>query len=106
MRLVRGLEIAVLCVCLGAVAGCSMMGPARVKGGRRLYNVAIQQTNEEQMLLNIVRLRFLDTPFFLQVASVSTNFTFEGSAAAEASSTRVPPPPSSGFPVGSSRRPP
>ncbi len=81
MRLVRGLEIAVLCVCLGAVAGCSMTGPARVKGGRRLYNVAIQQTNEEQMLLNIVRLRFLDTPFFLQVASVSTNFTFEGSAA-------------------------
>jgi hypothetical protein len=82
MRSMRGLEIAVLCVCLGAVAGCSVTGPAKVKGGRRLYNVAVQETNKEQMLLNIVRLRFLDAPFFLQVASVSTNFTFESSAVA------------------------
>lgn len=82
MRSIGGLKIAVLWVCLGAVAGCSVTGPAKIKGGRRLYNVAVQETNKEQMLLNIVRLRFLDTPFFLQVASVSTNFTFEGSAAA------------------------
>ena len=82
MRYIRGLKIAVLCVCLVAVAGCSLTGPAKVRDRRRLYNVAIQETNQEQMLLNIVRLRFLDTPFFLQVASVSTNFTFEGSAAA------------------------
>jgi hypothetical protein len=47
MRSMRGLEIAVLCVCLGAVAGCSVTGPAKVKGGRRLYNVAVQETNKE-----------------------------------------------------------
>ena len=82
MRSMRGLEIAVLCVCLGAVASCSVTGPGKVKGGRRLYNVAVQETNKEQMLLNIVRLRYLDAPFFLQVASVSTNFTFESSAVA------------------------
>ena len=87
MRYIRGLKIAVLCVCPVAVAGCSLTGPAKVKGGRGLYNVAVQETNQEQMLLNIVRLRFLDTPFFLQVASVSTNFTFEGSAAAGGSAS-------------------
>ncbi len=81
MRSVSRLEISALCVCLGALAGCSFTGAAKVEAGRRLYNVAVQQTNEEQMLLNVVRLRFLDTPFFLQVASVSTNFTFESSAA-------------------------
>ena len=82
MRSISCLKISVLCICLGAVAGCSMTGPAKVEAGRRLYNVAVQETNKEQMLLNIVRLRFLDTPFFLQVASVSTNFTFESSAIA------------------------
>jgi len=55
MRSIGGLKIAVLWVCLGAVAGCSVTGPAKIKGGRRLYNVAVQETNKEQMLLNIVR---------------------------------------------------
>jgi len=79
MRSASGFEISTLCICLSALLGCGSMGPAKIEAGRRLYNVAVQETNEEQMLLNIVRLRYLDTPFFLQVASVSTNFTFESS---------------------------
>jgi hypothetical protein len=77
-----GLETAVLSICLMTLWGCSSMGPDRVQAGRGLYNVAVAKTNDEQLLLNIVRLRFLDTPFFLQVSSISTNFTFEGSALA------------------------
>jgi hypothetical protein len=77
-----GLETSVLSICLMALSGCSSMGPDRVQAGRGLYNVAVAKTNDEQLLLNIVRLRFLDTPLFLQVSSISTNFTFEGSALA------------------------
>ncbi len=74
--------LALQLICLGAVVGCSLTGPENLKGGRGLYNVAIQQTNNEQMLLNLVRLRYVDTPFFLTVTSVSTSFTIEGSALA------------------------
>ena len=58
-------------------AGCHIPGPTSIKTGRDNYNVAIQQTNNEQLLLNLVRLRYRDTPLFLEVSSVTTNFTFE-----------------------------
>jgi len=52
--------------------------------GRVAYNQAVQETDKEQMLLNLVRLRYRDAPFFLQSSSISTSFTFGSRAAAEA----------------------
>lgn len=63
------------------VAGCHATGPASVRTGRASYNMVIQQTNNEQLLLNLVRLRYRDTPYFLEVSSVSTTFDFTASAA-------------------------
>ena len=70
--------------------GCSQLGPGRIELGRGHYNVVVQQTDNEQMLLNLVRLRYRDTPYFLQVASVSTNFEFEVSADASAALSTGP----------------
>ena len=70
--------------------GCSQFGPSRIEFGRGHYNAVVQQTDNEQMLLNLVRLRYRDTPYFLQVASVSTNFEFAVSADANASLTTGP----------------
>lgn len=67
------------------IGGCRQAGPASVKIGRAGYNIAIQQTNSEQLLLNLVRLRYRDTPYFMEVSSVSTSFDFDASAAASAS---------------------
>ena len=67
---------------LTVLAGCNTGGPASVRVGRAHYNIAIQQTNGEQLLLNLVRLRYRDTPYFLEVASVSTTFDFGASASA------------------------
>ena len=64
--------------------GCKAVGPKAINAGRSDYNIAIQQTGNEQMLLNLVRLKYRDTPFFMEVASVSTNFNFRSSAAASA----------------------
>ena len=72
-------------VFLTVLAGCNTMGPASVRMGRAQYNIAIQQTNGGQLLLNLVRLRYRDTPYFLEVASVSTSFDFGASASASAS---------------------
>ncbi|MHA2065945.1 MAG: hypothetical protein ACXABY_16360, partial [Candidatus Thorarchaeota archaeon] len=65
--------------------GCHQVGPGSVRTSRSNYNIAIQQTSSEQLLLNLVRLRYRDTPYFMEVASVSTNFDFDVSALASAS---------------------
>ncbi|TVR47507.1 MAG: hypothetical protein EA425_15785 [Puniceicoccaceae bacterium] len=39
---------------------------------------------DEQLLLNIVRLRYRDTPSFLEISSISTSFDFNASLGAEA----------------------
>lgn len=63
----------VACVTLGAVAGCTTVGPEIIRSGRPAYNDAILQTNDEQLLQNIVRLRFADSVGFLTVSSVTAN---------------------------------
>jgi len=60
-------------------AGCSSLGARAMKGERVNLNVALQQTGDEQLLLNLVRLRYRDTPSFLEVSSISTQSTFEAS---------------------------
>lgn len=49
-------------------------------GGRNAYNEAIQVSNSEQMLLNLVRLRYFDNPYFIDVSSVTTQFTYSTGA--------------------------
>ena len=66
------------------VTGCTGMGAARIEGDRGNYNQAIQRTNDEQLLLNLVRLKYRDTPFFMEVSHVASQFIF--SAGADASS--------------------
>lgn len=41
-------------------------------------NETISETHSEQLLLNIVRLRYDETPYFLQVSSISTSFFAQG----------------------------
>ncbi len=60
--------------------GCAGVGHARIEGERSNYNVAIQRSNDEQLLLNLVRLRYRDTPFFLEVSSVATQFSYRAGA--------------------------
>jgi hypothetical protein len=70
---------ALVLVTLSACGGCALMGPRTIDLGRVHYNEALQRTSNEQLLLNLVRLRYSDTPFFLEVASVSTAFEFRSS---------------------------
>ncbi|HIF03611.1 MAG TPA: hypothetical protein EYQ84_10155 [Nitrospinaceae bacterium] len=54
--------------------GCLNIGPISLKSERSKYNMAIQKTNDEQLLLNLVRLKYRDTPFFLEVSNVASQF--------------------------------
>lgn len=67
-----------LLLCLAAQAGC-VLGPRALQNSRRPYNEAIQRTSNEQLLLNLVRLKYRETPLFLEVGSVSAQFVFDES---------------------------
>jgi len=58
-------------------AGCAAQGAKRVPADRFDYNAAIAQSTREQMLLNIVRSRYLEVPVFLTVSSVLTQYEYD-----------------------------
>jgi len=62
------------------ILGCAKLGPTTLKSERSNYNLAVQRTNDEQLLLNLARLKYRDTPFFMEVSSVATQFTLSTSA--------------------------
>jgi hypothetical protein len=54
--------------------GCSVIGPRSLKQSRLQYNEVVKVTSEEEMLLNIVRLRYVDTPSSLQISNIAAQF--------------------------------
>lgn len=58
--------------------GCTSLGSGNVPTDRFNYNAAIAKSRNEQMLLNIIRARYLDIPDFLAVSSVITTYSYEG----------------------------
>ncbi|MFQ5963668.1 MAG: hypothetical protein ACE5KZ_05225 [Candidatus Scalinduaceae bacterium] len=61
--------------------GCqSTFGPRAIENTHPAYNQAIINTVDQQMLLNLVRLKYRDTPYFLEVASVTSSLAIETNA--------------------------
>ena len=52
-------------------------GPRAVGNERHLYNEILSRTEDEQLLVNIVRLRYNDTPHFLDMGSVVVQYGIE-----------------------------
>lgn len=76
----------ILALCLACLmAGCNALGPRALQSGRIDYNEAIAQTWNEQLLRNLVRLKYRDTLVFLEVSSISTQYTATYSAGASGS---------------------
>lgn len=69
------------------LAGCAVSGPTSIRTSRTDYNDAIARTASEQLLLNLVRLRYRDVPLFLEVSSVTTTFGVEVGGSANVLST-------------------
>lgn len=61
---------------------CGSVGPKTLSRDRFDYSTAIGQSWNHELLLNIVRLRYLDMPVFLDVQQILAGYTVEGSASA------------------------
>lgn len=80
MNIQRTTATIVSCFSLVAVClGCTL-GPRQIHKGRLEYNQAVQESFREEMLLNLVRLRYRETPEFLAVGGIAAQYTFDGRA--------------------------
>jgi hypothetical protein len=61
------------------IAGCTNIGPQTVPRDRFDYNTAVSDSWKEQTLLNIVKIRYADMPLFIDVVSIVSGYTLEGS---------------------------
>lgn len=59
----------------GMLVGCST-GSSQFSSSRMDYNQALQETEQKELLLNIIRLRYNEPPAFLQVTGISSQFEF------------------------------
>lgn len=64
------------------VSGCVAYGPSTIRRDRLDYNTAISDSWKSQMLINIVRVRYGDTPIFLNIDSVVTSYEVSGKGTA------------------------
>ena len=69
-RLTMGLTMATL-------AGCHSFGPDGLKATHPLYNEAISASMNEQFVQNLVRLRYRDPTYFLDVSSVAATLKLD-----------------------------
>jgi hypothetical protein len=66
------------------LAGCSAMGPRHVPQDRFKYNAALAESTRNQMLLNLIRIRYLEEPIFLSISSILTQYVYNVGASAGA----------------------
>ena len=55
------------------LAGCAVVGPPSIRNGRAVYNDAINDTNNQQLLMAIIRARYSENVSLLSVGSVTAN---------------------------------
>lgn len=60
------------------LSSCANFGPKQLPSNRIRYNYSLENSDIQQKLLNIIRLRYSDSPYFLNVSSIVSQFTYTG----------------------------
>ena len=84
------LKVIVLALMVTLVAGCA--GPQALSLSYERYSKSFASASNQQLLLNLARLRNGHPPFFLQMGPATAQFTFSGGFNGSFSETEVNPP--------------
>jgi hypothetical protein len=80
--LLRWLRLLLVFILTPALGGCAF-GPRALEGSHHLYNDSIKLVGEEELLLNLVRLRYNEALNMLDVASIAAQYELNGSVQAQ-----------------------
>ena len=80
----RTLAVSLLITLCLLLPACGRFGPRQIPRDSFNYNESIARSSNEQMLINLVRLRYREVPVFLAVGSVLTQYFYGGEASASA----------------------
>jgi hypothetical protein len=72
-------------VALATLCGCTSVGPRTVPMDRIDYNNVVAESWKEQTLLNIVKLRYVDLPVFVDVSSIVAGYSLQTGVTVNAS---------------------
>jgi len=67
-------------IALAFFTGCTHLGPKTITADRFDYSTAIADSWKQQTLLNIVKLRYMDLPVFVDVASIVSGYSLQTGA--------------------------
>lgn len=74
---IRYLVLGLLLPFLGSA--CGSLGPKKITADRLDYSTVLAESWKKQMLLNILKVRYLDLPIFLDVGQLVTGYSMETS---------------------------
>ena len=69
-------QLVVLLAACAVLNGC--IGPAAIRHTRLRYNEVVRDTNDQQLLINLVRLRYADSPVFVDLPNITSQFEIAG----------------------------
>lgn len=69
-------------LCLGLTGGGCAFGPKVLEKTHGRYNEAVRRVEDEQLLRNLVRMRYNETPLDLNVSSIAAQYELDGGAEA------------------------
>lgn len=72
-----GVSVAYLLLTALALSGCTSIGPSRMVQDRTDYNASLTESWKRQILQNIVKIRYVEPIYFMEVGDIVAGYTVE-----------------------------